>query len=342
MTDKKWKPRLQSSSLPLEFEIAKTLVESRFSVTSDYTYGRGDDGSRKEYSVDVHARGGVPYDNENQIRADVDLLIECKHRKPGIKWLFLPDPNRPDYSPITLGCTLRALDEFSPRVLPANATISFDETAVFCYKATEIDEGDGNVDDRELRHGLVQLQYALPSLIKSNIQFNVPGGIYDTPPLFFCPILVTNAELIIANTSLTMSEVDTADKVGDLGQSVSSLVYYLDYGPDFERHCRSECVELMDVAENSREYLSSLHAKRKRAGAINERSGVEICRAYATAERFQSHGSFCQFVVCTKEGFKDVLAQIKKVTAAAVRSGRTRAKRQAATKPSAKKARVRA
>jgi hypothetical protein len=54
MSDKKWKSNLLSSSLPLEYEIAKTLVTKGFVVEADYTYGRdAESGQPKDFSVDM-------------------------------------------------------------------------------------------------------------------------------------------------------------------------------------------------------------------------------------------------------------------------------------------------
>ena len=64
----KWKSKLISSSLPLEFEVAKYFVSKGFSVTADYTYARADytyarndSGTVKDFSVDLKASAYLPF-----------------------------------------------------------------------------------------------------------------------------------------------------------------------------------------------------------------------------------------------------------------------------------------
>lgn len=78
--NKKWKDKLISSSLPLEFEAAKILVSKKFSITSDYSYARDDSGVIKNFSVDILARIYTPFSNPNKVTASLELLVECKQK----------------------------------------------------------------------------------------------------------------------------------------------------------------------------------------------------------------------------------------------------------------------
>jgi hypothetical protein len=171
----KWKPRLVSSSLPLEYEAARHLAEKGFAVSADYAYARDDLGVTKDFSVDIHARGFAPFSDQNKNWASLDLLVECKQRGPNVSWLFLPDPNDPGFSPVTLGCTLRSFDAFSHWFLPSNATVGFDKGVQFCYKGVEVDDISGQVFDSELKHGVAQLQYALPRVVCDNALSGLDG-----------------------------------------------------------------------------------------------------------------------------------------------------------------------
>src|ERR1051325_785717 len=101
--DSKWKSRLLSSSLPLEYEAAKLLVSRGFGVDSDYSYSRDDSGVVKDFSVDVHGTAYAPFSKRKNLEIQLSLLVECKQRNPNVKWLFFPDPNKGELSPITLG-----------------------------------------------------------------------------------------------------------------------------------------------------------------------------------------------------------------------------------------------
>jgi hypothetical protein len=53
---KKWKAGLLSSSVPLEYEVAKILAKEAFAVSADYSYLRRDEqGIEKEFSCDIEA-----------------------------------------------------------------------------------------------------------------------------------------------------------------------------------------------------------------------------------------------------------------------------------------------
>lgn len=201
----KWKSKLVSSSFPLEFEVAKKLVKHGFSITADYVYARNDSGVIKDFSVDLAATAYLPFSKPNSMNSQISLLVECKQRHQNVKWLFFPDPNRPNLSPFTLGYTIRAVDEFSRKFFKPNTTVEVDIDVPCCYKGVEIDEGNNNksdqqkdndkqkdtsrVYDSELKHGVSQLQYALPRLSSDLVLIN-----FDELPFLICPILLTTSE----------------------------------------------------------------------------------------------------------------------------------------------------
>ncbi|MEH2259052.1 hypothetical protein [Nostoc sp.] len=248
MSNKQWKDKLLSSSIPLEFEVAKLLVKKGFSISSDFTYSRSDAGVDKDFSVDIHATAYLPFSNPNRITASLEMLVECKYRNPNIRqWLLLPDPNKPDFSPITLGYTIHIVDDFSPYSVTKNAYIDFEAMLPCCYKAIEIDIKSSAVYDAEIKHGLCQLQYAAPRLIVEQIMSNVQGHIKDNKPFIFYSVLITTAEIFIAKNNSTIQEVEKASDLADIAVKVPYLIFYSDYGPDFELHCSKECQSLNNL-----------------------------------------------------------------------------------------------
>lgn len=182
----KWKSKLLSSSFPLEWEVAKLLALREFSVSADFPYQRKSDGTLKEFTVDVHAHTMAVYLKRLGMHCDLELLIECKFRHPGITWLFAPDPNVPDASPAMSGYALRAVDAFSSWFLHDEPR-EVDHSFPLAYKGVEIDANNGSVHDSEIRHGIAQLQYALPPLLWTC--FLVSSGVnpvdnspYSIPP----------------------------------------------------------------------------------------------------------------------------------------------------------------
>jgi hypothetical protein len=311
----KWKSHLASSGLPLEFEAAKILASKKFAVSADYSYARDDAGIVKDFSVDIEAMGFTPFRNSNNTTSVVRVLVECKYRVPTTKWLFLPDPNSGEYSSVTLGQTLHAVSEFSPAELELNATVPFDQDMVFCYKGVEVNER-GDVFDKEIKHGISQLQYALPRLFTQEVMF-WGGCCEDCFAFFYCPILLTNADLIVAREDIKVRDVEQASKLTDLGDIVPYFVLFQDYGPDFEKHCSKECEPLAKLEEMEQfRLLSELATKSKKAYDRNE--WLKISKGLIATERYYLRRYFTQFVVCNFKSFPKLIDHLKRTTQKAI------------------------
>lgn len=313
----KWKSRLVSSSLPLEFEAAKILVSKGFSISADFAYAKNDSGVVKDFSVDLHARGFPPFSNPYEILTTLELLVECKQRHPNISWLFFPDPNQPDFSPITVGLTLHAVDEFSQLFFAPNATVSFDKDIKFCYKGTEIDESNGNVYDSELKHGIAQLQYALPRLYTESVLFNARGHPEDNHPFLFCSILLTTANLFVAHGDLITADIGNSSSLKDIADQVPYLVFFSDYGPDFEAHCRKECAPLVELSKM--ESIRSIEAYRLKNGEYDYLLPSVLATSFSEGQRYDLISHFSHFIVCTMEKFPSLINRVKRITTRAVR-----------------------
>ena len=75
----------------------------------------------------------------------------------------------------------------------------FEDKFSFGSKGVEISLSTGEVYDKDIRHGIMQLQYALQYLLKSDIEGNLFGFVEDCNPTYTISVLVTNAELYIFN-----------------------------------------------------------------------------------------------------------------------------------------------
>lgn len=321
MSNRKWKKHLLSSSFPLEFDAAKILVSKGFSVKSDYTYSRNDSGVVKDFSVDIKASTYTPFTNPDKITADVSLLVECKYRSPNIKWLFLPDPNDPDYSPITLGNTINIVDAFSPFLINRDASSNFDANLPeFCYKGTELNFSTGEVYDSELKHGISQLQYALPRLFAEGVEFNIFSHPDDNVPLIFSSILLTTANLFVIDNNTSLKDVLDASDINDLITQVPYLLFYSDYGPDFSTHCSKECSSLAELGEYKVvDELESLRLNSKHKTYEFENPSVKG-KDLATAQRYELKRYFTQFLVCTYTEFPMLIDSIKKTISQALKT----------------------
>ena len=79
-----------------------------------------------------------------------------------------------------------------------------------------------------LGHGLSQLQYALPRLVTQYIEWNLGMLPEENVPFFFCPILLTTSEILVAADGLTMNDVEHADTLADFASPVPYVVVYAD------------------------------------------------------------------------------------------------------------------
>jgi hypothetical protein len=304
-TNQKWKDKLLSSSFPLEYEAMKTLAKYGFSISSEFTYSRLDGNVKKDFSVDIDALAFTPFGNENDVTGSARLLVECKYRKTGTNWLFLPDPNEPGYSPFTLGQTIRAVDNFSKDILSPNCVVSFDENEnlPFCFKGVEIDTVNSSAHDAQIRHGLSQLQYALPALFEHEIMFS------GEQPFFICPIMLTNAPLYVANDDFSMLSVLGTSKIDDIAKKVPYLVTYHDISPDFTHHCINEFDS--NLQYNLGE-LEEVEKFREAQGEYDHCLPIQLIESLISGQTSTLKGYFTQYIVCNWEHFPELIEDIKK------------------------------
>jgi hypothetical protein len=304
----KWKSKLLSSSLPIEFEVARFLVTTdRCHVSADYPYLRREGQAEKEFSVDVHALFSAGDVDRFDSLSAFDLLVECKHRHPGTTWLFLPDPNR-DFGMGTNGSALRGIDTFSPWFINHQQT-RFAADTRSCYKAVEIDANTGNVHDSEFRHGVAQLHYALPALAASRIRSIETEHPDDNLPFFFAAVLVTNAPLIIASRRFSRSAIANASDVRELGRPVRYVSLHIEPGPEFERHVASQFAELPKLMKKQNFRLVE---------EARQRSGVHPSHLPSNAARILASGTgwiglsdvFNRVIVCNLRAFPSLVKSL--------------------------------
>jgi hypothetical protein len=317
MANKEWKNKFLSSSLPLEFEVGKILQLQDFVFSYDYLYSRdkyaSDNESEKcsevynDFSVDLHAWNLAPFgnlDDDIESSAWLDLLIECKYTQPNKKWVFLPDLSVDKHIAMRGGEFLNVIDTFCKKSVKYRATADFDKHGPFCYKGTEIDASNGKVDFYPIQKGVSQLQYALPRLICDYIENRCDDDIRGIP-LFFCPVLVTTADLMVLKQEVTIEMVTSSENLTDIAKSVPYLFLYSDCGPDFKNHCAKQCKELYQFE------WSVLDEYRRSQGEKEWDLPTCVCKRLSNGEM---SSYFSQFVICSFNSFPTLLQKIKNVT----------------------------
>jgi hypothetical protein len=298
----------------MEYEVAQILFSKEFSTDVDFSYTRIDSGLEKDFSVDLRATSYITNKND-AILAVIELLVECKYRHPSNKWLFFEDPNDGSFSPFTLGHTLRAVDDFSWQFFPRNATVAFDKNNCFCIKGVEVDISSGGVHDSEIRHGLLQLQYALPRLLTDRISFEIFHPEVDNSPFFFCPILLTTSPILVVRPGVKISTIECADKLEDFSTVIPWVVIHSDLTPEFERHMVTQCAELSKIADEP--WVKELEKLRESKGEYKHRLPGEQLRMLSGQKRGRPFEYFSQTIVCSLEHFPRLLQEIKRTTKSA-------------------------
>lgn len=231
----KWKDRLFSSSLPLEFEVAKFLAGREYAVDFNYSYQRQDGGEQKEFSFDIQANMYYPFKWDSPIKMNFDLLIECKYRNPSVSWLFIPEINCAHHQESYLRNTIRFDDAFTfdhhehgPFGLPVC------ESAL---KAMEVNISNGEVHESDITHGAYQLLFALPYFLERHVSRNLASDHSEMYPYLVCPILVTTAKLLLLKEDFSIKTLKESQDVLSLATEEPYLQLHTSLPPSFGTHC---------------------------------------------------------------------------------------------------------
>lgn len=303
-----WKKHLLQSGIPLEFQVAQFLASAGFSINADFSFFRGDGADRKEFSIDFVAdwlgggRGG-------DFKFNLKLLVECKYRSPNKVVILLPEPNT-EYSPTTLGGTVNDFDFHIPYFLKPDGFVDLDKEYEFAYKAIEL--FDAGAIEQDFRHGIYQLRYAMPYLLRREIDFQFGSMPEDRYPFFILKILVTNSPLRILDSECSIANIERAKDISEISTSVGSAIIYSDYGPDYERHFE----EIFTLNSESRleralRVRNELVDVGKRFSRLDD--PVNVVRAFAGADRFSCQMISNQFVISNFSSLPKLIASVKKL-----------------------------
>jgi hypothetical protein len=318
----KWKSRLLSSSIPLEYEVAKILVKNTFSVNFDYSYKRKDDSAEKDFSVDVKGYGFCPFSENKPINAEVTVIAECKYRVEGTKWLFIPDIDT--HTPKVMGNVIRAFDLFSKyhydRSIITPSLFEFTKLPT-CLKGVEVNITSGEVHETGIVHGISQLKYALPQIIHDEIENTLwANHVDDTHPFFIIPLLVTTADLYILNKNATTKSIkDTSDLKG-ISRKVPYLKLYSNTSPDFRLHLKNvfndfdysyEEIDRLNYFENLRIFSGGeLFAKTNDGNKY-----ISMSQQGLESESYKG------FIICTFSKLDELIKLLRAEVARIVKSG---------------------
>lgn len=271
MTEKKWKDKLLSSSLPLEFEVSKCFLKHKFEINRDYTYRRLDETLEKEFSIDLLAERHFPHEYESPTKFIFKTLVECKYRNPSIKWLFInkSQTNNPEYEESLNRFYPGFLDQFSNKILSVNSASHLQLNDEF-DKGVEVNLQTGDVHETGIFHGVKQLHYAFPVVLKEVVNSNLTWDFEETFPYALISILVTNAELRVVNEEFSTDLVQNSDRLEDFSIDVPYLIYINNTYPSFKRHVSNVFLNTPNIGDQVK--LNKLLQKRVEFLEVDEKT----------------------------------------------------------------------
>lgn len=307
-----WKTALLRSGMPLELSAARHLTENGFSVNADFHYSWSPSADHRDTAVDLRAEAVLPASSsEDRPGFQTDLLINCASRPSEAVWLFLPDPNPPEKSPLAFGSAVRSVDQFSPFILPLEKADLFDSAMPACYRSTEIDTRSGEYNSGEYMNGLARLQNALPRFLTEKVDLYLSAPRQENRPFLFCPILITDAPLYILRKEIKQDEIQNAGQMKEIADKTDRLIFYANFTPEFKQRCMSE-------AETLRPHLGSdkaMEIEMKKVRHYNSRTLLPftIIEALSRAEYAYLCSFFSQFIICSNDAFSRMVKELTEV-----------------------------
>lgn len=303
-----WKRYLLASGVPLEHEVAQTLVARGFFIESEFQYLRRAGTEEKEFSVDVLGRwfGSDP----DTVPFTLNVLAECKYRSREKTILLFEDPNDDGHN-ATLGHTIAAVDACVPYHLNSDAIYAFESAFPFIYRAVEVHKGGGH--DQDLRHGLSQLTYAAPALMTDEIAGAICQHPADRQAIFLTKLLVTNAAMRLVRSDVDVADVERADKLEDVSSPIEAAIMLSPIGPDINGHCRRSFKKLAEVP--LLRAAQELEGDLRKLGKISPSYDVSLPKYLQSlwSGGYEKRAFITQSFIVTASGLGPLINQIQQV-----------------------------
>ncbi|MGQ8335888.1 hypothetical protein ACUNWD_05005 [Sunxiuqinia sp. A32] len=310
----KWKNRLLSSSIPLEYEVASIITKEGFIVDFDYAYQRCDEKEEKEFSIDLLAKKFSVFKQYEISAIQVDLIVECKYRNPDVHWVFMPNSEL-DSELIHFCSALKIFPHFSEFRLKSNKEMHQLNNcnglpiSQISKKGIEINTTSGEVHDTGIHHGINQLMYSLPIVLSEIINESFENDLSVVCPYAYCPILVTTADLRMLKNNFSNKLVKNAEALEEISDAIPYLMFSTGLYPTFKTHCKNVFRNI--PAENGLErfnYYNDLHA----ISIKNSDKNIFPTEKFMNGlKKGFEQGCFTDFIICNLNYLDDLLLLLK-------------------------------
>jgi hypothetical protein len=216
-----WKDTLLSTGLPLEYSVRRVIENLGLIGSREFSYIRNNEnGFQTEFSVDVHA---FQFDHM-PISYWAEYLIECKYRRDGTQWIFIPEERFEDDGPSSC-LSFVSLDFWSEGIrMDKNLFDSLPDYKVVA-KGCEVFGNDRKA--ASIEQAVHQLRYAVPNCIVEALE-NFPHHLIGSPnPVWnILPIIVTTSELWCLKDGTTIEDIRASDELSVVAENVDQLVLH--------------------------------------------------------------------------------------------------------------------
>jgi hypothetical protein len=164
----------------------------------------------------------------------------------------------------------------------------------------------GGAAESQLRHGVRQLQYALPALVALRARWVALQNPEQNYPFFFLPILLTNATLVIAKHDFSIHAVESAENLAQLGTVVPRLIWSSPLGPDFNLHCQNQFSAFTALVQTKN--IKAVEERRRAAGVASWLQPSRVAALLAVDGSAAGNlAEFTDVLVVQIDSFREVL-----------------------------------
>jgi hypothetical protein len=223
----KWKTGLLKTGVPLEYVTSNILTKINHTIIGEFPYLRPNENKEfKEFSVDIRTHKTLVSDERLII---LSYLVECKYRQQNTNWIFSPYPSQ--FVPIGI---VQSTEDLVPIRLTGDNVYKFEESLGYCISGIELDNS-GNGKNDGVKHGVFQLKYAMPVLIKSSYNHVLKhvfakGKFID----LMCPILVTTADIRVMKKGTSLMDFENANALEEITELREAVILNENPGPQLQ------------------------------------------------------------------------------------------------------------
>lgn len=253
----KIKESLLQSGMPLEVSTCRKLVAHKYIDYGEYYYERND----KSWSVDIHAINftETPLNSKT---GQIELLVECKHCRPGRNWYFFKfekgimgiGRERVNHTFIDLPIkeiiwkysrkNNKTIQNYVNHIVPEFVFSPKRQGNLYpiASKGTELIIGSKRKKSQKqqnttenkkieevtttISHALYQLRYGATSLLIDSYKHYGTGFMENLLYTMIVPVLVTTAKLYYQKIGISLEEFQNFKDFDDIFQEVDFLIYH--------------------------------------------------------------------------------------------------------------------